>query len=196
MPSPSPRGRTAATLVLLTAVLALTACARPEVPTQTGTPAPTVGAGDTATPSPQPEPSTTPVATADPTCTSIISESTVASFEDAGLTSREEPFRIGETELPAGIQCVWADFSAPGAPPQIFGWAPLEGAAAERAQDDLLSAGWLRESGEDGLYITEDPDLALTVGADGYGMTYLFGEGWVTLSDTKQSLLLIERPQG
>jgi hypothetical protein len=26
---------------------------------------------------------------------------------------------------------------------------------------------------------------------DGYGMTYLFGDGWVTLSDTKQGLLLV-----
>ena len=194
MPSPYPRRATATALVLLTAVLALTACARPEVPTPTGTPAPTVGAGEAASPAATPEPSQQPVATADPTCTSIISESTVDSFEAAGLTWREEPFRIADTVLPTGIQCVWADFSAPGAPPQIFGWAPLEGADAEDAQEDLLAAGWLRESAEEGLYITEDPALALTIGADGYGMTYLFGDGWVTLSDTKQSLLLIERP--
>jgi len=193
MHPPRPRRRAAAAALLLTTALTLAACAAPEVPVPTGTPAPTVGAGDTATPSPQPEPSETPAA-ADPSCETIISDATVASFEAAGLTFREEPFRIGDTEVADGIHCVWADFSAPGAPPQIFGWAPLEDSDAQEAQEDLLAAGWLRENADEGVYITEDPQLALTVGADGYGMTYLFGEGWVTLSDTKQSLLLIERP--
>ena len=34
----------------------------------------------------------------------------------------------------------------------------------------------------------------MTTDAEGYGITYLFGDGWVTFSDTRQGLLLIQRP--
>ena len=43
-------------------------------------------------------------------------------------------------------------------------------------------------------YITENPANVLNPDSDGYGMTYQFGDGWITLADTKQGLLLIERP--
>ncbi len=32
-------------------------------------------------------------------------------------------------------------------------------------------------------------------GVDGYGLTYLFGDGWVKLADTRQSLILVDTPR-
>lgn len=193
---PSLHQRRAAGALLFATAFALTACATPEVPTPTGTPAPTAGSAGTATPSAAPEPDSTSQPAADPTCTTIISATTVGDFEELGWSHREEPFLIASTELPDGIQCSWADFAVPGGPVQVFGWAPVDEADAKGSQSELLTAGWLRENGDEGVYVTEDPEMALVTDGDGYGMTYLFGDGWVTLADTKQSLLLIERPNG
>ncbi|MCR2784566.1 MULTISPECIES: hypothetical protein [unclassified Microbacterium] len=193
---PSPHHRPAAAALLFAVALALTACATPEVTEPRASPAPTAGSADTAPATPAPEPAETAEPVVDPTCTTIIAATTVADFEELGWTHREEPFRIGEMDVPDGIQCSWADFAVPGGPAQIFGWAPIEDALAKDAQTELLAADWLRENGDEGVYVTENPEMALTTDAEGYGMTYLFGDGWVTLADTKQSLLLIERPQG
>ena len=57
------------------------------------------------------------------------------------------------------------------------------------------SQGWLRESGADGVYVTESPETTIAADENGYGMTYLFGDGWVMLADTKQGLVLIEWPR-
>ena len=76
----------------------------------------------------------------------------------------------------------------------VFGWAPIAASEATRLQADLIGQGWLREDGAQGTYITTDPQYAVAVDEDGYGMTYLFGDGWVTLALTKQGLVLIERP--
>ena len=57
-------------------------------------------------------------------------------------------------------------------------------------------AGWIADQASGNSFITEDPMQALSVDDDGYGMTYQFGDGWVTVADVKQSLLLIQRPQG
>ena len=43
-------------------------------------------------------------------------------------------------------------------------------------------------------YVTENPDYSIAVDESGFGMTYEFGDGWVTLAYTKQSLVLINRP--
>ena len=56
----------------------------------------------------------------------------------------------------------------------------------------MIESGWRREDGADGIYITEDPQYAMGTDDDGYGMTYLFGDGWVKFADTRQSLLLID----
>ncbi|MDL5487690.1 hypothetical protein [Microbacterium wangruii] len=194
---PSPRLLFTAAPLLLATALALTGCSGAAAePETTSTPAPTVGAGETVVPSAEPEPDDTPqAAPPTPTCTEIVSAATIAGFESVGWTHREEPFRIGSMVVEDGIQCSWADFAVPGGPLQVFGWAPLEGSDAKAAQRDLTAAGWLRESGDEGVYITENPQMALTRDEDGYGMTYLFGDGWVTLADTKQSLVLVERPQ-
>ena len=57
------------------------------------------------------------------------------------------------------------------------------------------SQGWVREDSAEGVYITESPETTIAVDEEGYGMTYLFGDGWVKLADTKQGLLLIEWPK-
>ena len=55
-------------------------------------------------------------------------------------------------------------------------------------QQTLVDQGWVRESRRDGVYITESPETAIAKDDQGYGMTYLFGDGWVTIADTKQGL--------
>ncbi len=67
--------------------------------------------------------------------------------------------------------------------------------AAEDAQANLVSQGWVREDGADGVYITESPEMTIAPDEQGYGMTYLFGDGWVIVADTKQGLVLIEWPR-
>jgi hypothetical protein len=74
---------------------------------------------------------------------------------------------------------------------QIFGWAPIDEDAAIESEESLVDEGWVREDSEEGVYITENPETTITADEDGYGMTYLFGDGWVKVADTKQGLLLI-----
>ena len=57
------------------------------------------------------------------------------------------------------------------------------------------SGTWLREDGNHGTYITEDPAYAIGIDDAGYGMTYHFGDGWVSVSETKQNLQLINAPR-
>ncbi len=189
------RARLGAALVLaLTATLA-TGCAA------TTPPAPEVTESGAATPSapatePTTEPSEEPVAVEDPTCETMIPADTVADFQSIGWTARADPFYIGELEIPEGLQCLWADFEGQaGDHLQIFGWAPIEAEVANDAQEALLSQGWRREDGASGVYITESPETIIAPDAEGYGMTYLFGDGWVMVADTKQGLVLIEWPK-
>ncbi|MDR7186412.1 hypothetical protein J2X85_003448 [Microbacterium trichothecenolyticum] len=183
---------TAAALVL-SAVL-LSACAgTPEAaPEETGNATtPTAAAPE---PSATPEPA--PASTEDPTCTTIIGESVVASFEDLGWSSQASPLYIGSTEIEDGLQCMWADFEGPaGDHGQMFGWAPVSDADAVDLQEELESQGWVREEDPAGVYITESADTAIATDAEGYGMTYLFTSGQVKVADTKQGLLLIDWPQ-
>ncbi len=189
-----------ATAVLLSAglVAAATACS------PTPEPAPTApGGGQTATVEPS-GPVTTPepeepggvVSPEDVTCENLIGPDLVAELTEQGLTTLEDPFVIGDVEFADGIACTWGDFEASaGDDLLLFGWAPITADDAATAQTALTSEGWITEEGADGLYVTEDPSQAIAVDAQGYGMTYLFGDGWVTLSDTKQGLVLIERPE-
>ncbi len=183
---------TAAALVLSAVVL--TACGgTPSAPEET---APTA-----ATPTPEaPKPSATPdqgaAAGEDPTCETLISDSVVADYESIGWTSQASPLYIGSLEVEGGLQCMWADFSGPaGDHGQMFGWAELSDDEAADAQAELESQGWQREEGAAGVYITESADTAIAKDAEGYGMTYLFADGHVTVADTKQGLLLIEWPK-
>jgi len=176
----------------LLAALTLAGC------TSTPETAPSVAASATASDAPTPDaaasstPTTDPI---DPTCENIIPTSTVDDFKSLGWTSQEEPFRIGATALDDGIQCKWGDAKVASDRVQIFGWAPIDDATAQQAEEDLVASGWKLERDATGDYVTENPDWLGGRGADGYGLTYLFGDGWVKFADTRQSLLLVETPQ-
>jgi hypothetical protein len=190
----TPRHRFGAAILLaLTATLA-TACASQAPPSSqappTSAPTPTT---------PEPEPSSTPTSDAgspeDPTCDTLIGAAIVADFESIGWSAQAEPFYLGDLELARGVQCVWADFDGPaGDHLQLFGWAPIAAEDADSAQKSLVKQGWVREDSDEGVYVTEPKETTIAVDSDGYGMTYLFGDGWVKLADTKQGLLLIEWP--
>ena len=180
-----------ASAALLTAV-ALTACA-PNTEPQTAPSAAPTEASPAATSDPSPTDDTDPAA--DPTCESIILSSTAADFTSIGWKPQSEPFRVGATEVPGGILCKWSDGSAAASSVQMFGWAPIDDTAAGKAETDLLASGWKKEEGSNGqVYVTENPDWLAGRGADGYGITYLFGDGWVKVADTKQSVVLIDWP--
>jgi len=152
------------------------------VPTATS-PSPTAASDETAVPA------------AEPTCDRIIPETTVAQLEEIGWTAKSEPLRIGELVIEEGVQCTWGDFTAATDRVQIYGWAPIDPADATEAQQALVADGWRREEGAGGVYVTEPESTAIGTDADGYGLTYQFGAGWVKYADTKQSLLLIEWPK-
>ena len=144
-----------------------------------------------------PEPSTAPVAQTiapeDVTCENMLSAETVDTFESTGWTVREDPFVILDLELPDGTACTWGAFGSPTNDDLVlFGWSPITAADATATQAALEAEGWLREDVSGGVMITEDPTLALRLDDEGYGMTYLFGDGWVEVSDTRQGLDLID----
>lgn len=192
--------RRLALTVLLAAGIAVAASACAASPT----PEPTVpgdgGTTETVAPvdpsaTPDPEDTGSAVDPADVTCESLIGPDLVAELTDQGWTVREDPFVIVDTELTDGTACTWGDFeNTTGDDLLLFGWSPITAEEAAAAQTALETEGWIVEEGSDGVYVTEDPTQAIAVDEDGYGVTYLFGDGWVTVSDTKQGLVLIERP--
>ncbi|MFC8682568.1 hypothetical protein ACFT30_13700 [Microbacterium ureisolvens] len=191
---PAPRILGAAAVLVLSAVI-LSACAgTPEeaAPEVTGNAQTPTAAAPEPTATPEPE----PASTEKPTCETIISESVVADFESLGWSAQESPLYIGSTEITDGLQCMWADFEGPaGDHGQMYGWAPVTEAEATDAQDELIAQGWQREEDAAGVYITESAETVIAPDAEGYGITYLFGEGDVKVADTKQNLLLIEWPK-
>ncbi len=187
------RLRLGAGLILAAGALALTACAQPAAPETVPTTPPPATAVPTS-PAPTPSEGSEESPAAEPACETIIPESTVEVFESEGWTARADSFRVGAIEIPAGIQCTWGDYSVATDHVQVFGWAPLEAAEVGRAEAELLQSGWTREEGDGGFYITESAETVLAPDDEGYGFTYFFGDGFVTLADTKQSLLLVEWP--
>nr|WP_307330727.1 hypothetical protein [Microbacterium sp. SORGH_AS_1204] len=179
----------AAAVVLTGAVSTACTAATPDA-------APSV-AESAAGPTIAPPPTTaTPASeTPDPTCENIIPQATADDFTSLGWVSQEEPFRIGATTLDDGIQCKWGDEKIASDRVQIFGWAPIDEAAAKTARDELVASGWQVEVDADGTYVTENPEWLGGRGVDGYGLTYLFGDGWVKLADTRQSLILVDAPR-
>lgn len=181
------------------AALALTAAAVAVLAGCAGSPeaAPTSSAPTLApsVPTPTTEPTQSATPQADPTCDTIIPQDVVDDFGNANWTSQPDVFRIGETEIPGGIQCTWGDADVASDHVQMFGWAPIDADTASQQQAALLQQGWFSENGPDGTtYITEDKSTALAPDEDGYGWTYQFGDGWVKFSDTKQGLLLVDWP--
>ncbi|WP_295787258.1 hypothetical protein [uncultured Microbacterium sp.] len=174
------------------AALALAGCAASAAPDTAPSVAPTAEGPTIAAPA------TTSTPTSDedvtPTCENIIPQATADDFTSLGWTYQSEPFRIGANALDEGIQCKWGDTKIASDRVQIFGWAPIDAADAAQAQKDLVAAGWKVEKADEGTYVTENPEWLGGRGVDGYGLTYLFGDGWVKLADTKQSLVLVESP--
>ncbi len=74
---------------------------------------------------------------------------------------------------------------------QIYGWAPISADDADEAQSTLVTQGWKVEETPEGLVVTESADTTVATDDQGYGLTYLFGDGWVKYADTKQGLLLV-----
>ncbi|MDQ0725707.1 hypothetical protein [Microbacterium sp. W4I20] len=174
----------------LLVVACLTSCAAPAEPLETppaASTAPTSGNGV--------EPPVTPTPTApaaEISCESMISTGTVEALTGAGWTAKPKDFVVGDVELTEGLLCFWADYSVGSDHGQLYGWSQITSDDASSAQSALLEGGWRREDGPEGTYFTEDPRYSMGTDDDGYGMTYLFGDGWVKLADTKQGLVLIE----
>lgn len=174
----------------LLVLAALTGCAPPAE-----APAPKPSDRATTAPEPSVEPVSTPAPTASAaaiSCESMISAGTVEALSDAGWTAEPKEFVIGDVELTEGLLCFWGDYSVGSDHGQLYGWSEITADDAARAQSALVSGGWRREDGPEGVYFTEDPQYSMGTDDEGYGMTYLFGEGWVKLADTKQGLVLIE----
>ncbi|MBZ4486035.1 hypothetical protein LQ938_09340 [Microbacterium sp. cx-55] len=149
----------------------------------------------TTAPAPVASATTTPTAAATAvTCENLIPTSIQDEFASHNWTYKQDVFRVGERTISDGISCVWGDYSVASDHVQIFAWAPISGSDADAAQTELLAAGWLRVDDPNGTYLTEDPQTAVSTDEDGYGLTYEFGDGWVTMADTKQSLVLIDPP--
>ncbi len=175
--------RTAALVIALAAASVLAGC------TSTGSPAPTT---TVATKTPVAK----PTAVGAPTCDGIIPSSTVKAFAKVGWTSQTVPFYIGETEITGGIECQWADYSTANDNMQVFGWAPISAEQATTARDQLVADGWhVLKDTKNGTYVTEDKSTIVAPDSEGYGTTFLFGDGWVKVADTKQGLLLVDWPQ-
>lgn len=185
------RTRTAVGAAALAVVLGLTGCAAdPE-------PVPSTSAPE-ALPSSTPSPTPTQVGPverpANLSCETLIAPDVVAAFAEAGWEAQEDVFRIGSREFPDGLWCIWGAAGAVTASVQIYGWAGIDPSDAEEAQAELTDSGWVAEETPDGLYITENPDTTVATDDDGYGMTFLFGSGWVAVADTKEGLLVIQPP--
>jgi hypothetical protein len=185
----TPRIPLAAVALLLT-TLVLASCAQAPEAGPTVTPTVSAPAQTTAPvasdPTPAPE---TPAA--EPTCETIISEGYVETLADLGWTPKQSDFVVGSTTVDGGIYCSWADWSKASDHGQFFAWAPMDPDQQAAAQSELLAQGWLRESDGTRVYFTEPAESAFQTDEEGYGMTYEFGDDWVTFADTKQSLVLI-----
>ena len=188
---PLPRTRTIIGATALVAALALTSCAASPDPAPT---APSQNAAPSSTPTPTPTKITPVERPEDLSCETLIAPDVVAAFVEAGWEAQEDVFRIGSREFPDGLWCIWGAAGDVTASLQIYGWAGIDPAEAEEAQAELTDGGWVAEETPDGVYVTENPDTTVATDDDGYGMTFLFGDGWVAVADTKEGLLVIEPP--
>lgn len=180
-----------ATVMIAFALSACAAAPAPEpTPTSKPKPASTTASSPDPTPTTAPEPEETVAAA--PTCETIIAPSTVAALSEQGWTHEEKEFRLGSDVIEGGIHCVWGDFTVASDHVQVFGWAPIDQAASNAAQQKLFAEGWRRADSDGHVYITENPDSAIAVDDEGFGMTYEFGDGWVKVADTRRGLVLVD----
>ncbi|KHK97408.1 hypothetical protein LK09_11575 [Microbacterium mangrovi] len=137
--------------------------------------------------------SSTPHATAVAlTCEGMIPAATVKAFTAAGWTAEPGPLYVGDIRVAKGLQCTWGGQSSERA--EVFGRGPIDAATAKEAEKQLLSQGWRRIDAPEGVYITAGKDMILNPDDEGFGMTYLFTDGWVKVASTKQGILLIADP--
>ncbi len=189
MAEPLPRRVRARLAAITVSAAVLAGCSAQGAPEQTPV------ASGPAPSSPVASPSTEASAPAlpDPTCENIIGSASYDELDSSGWQYDQQPFTAGTMEIPDGISCTWTNPGEPGGNILMFGWAPVTTEEAERAQDALESEGYTSEDGDDGVYLTENPDFALTVDENGYGMTYFFGDGYVQFADVKQGLAVVQR---
>ncbi len=138
------------------------------------------------------EPAATPT---EASCETILSSSMLASFAEVGWTYRQQDFSLGSETLDEGFECIWGDYSVATDQVQVYGWAPLSAADSAAAQQRLLDEGWLQADADGNTYITENPETAMETDENGFGTTYQFGDGWVTIADRKDGLILISVPE-
>jgi len=177
----------AVSLALGAIILGLAACAGESgtsAPATPGASAPIAGSQVTPTTAGTDAATDTPATLS---CEAILPAETVEAFTDAGWTSRQDPFYVGNTELTGGLQCIWGNPEVASDDVQVYGWAPLTGDEAQQVTDELTAQGWV-ESEENGATYFVAPDDAST------GMAYRLTDDELTVSDTKQGLLLIEWP--
>lgn len=122
-----------------------------------------------------------------PTCASILPAETVDAFADVGWTSRQDPFYIGNIAMTDGLQCIWGNPEVASDDVQVYGWAPLDDDLAADVIAELSDQGWERSESDGAVYFTTPED------GPG-GMAYRLTDDEITVSDTKQGLLLIEWP--
>lgn len=125
-------------------------------------------------------------------CDTLIPSDTVAALQKQGWAAMQRDFAFGPEPIPGGVECLWSDPATASDQGLLYGWAPISSDDARARQEQLVASGWIREDSDRGVYITADPRASLSRDAEGYGMTYLFGPGWVSVSDTKQGLILID----
>lgn len=181
----------------LLAAVTLSACAAPAEPDAATTPSAKPSASQPSAPMATTEPADdeTSVPSDVPACDTIITEGTVEGLTSQGWTAKQEEFRIGDILIEGGLLCLWSDYSAPSDHGQMYGWGPIDAETADAARDALIAEGWISASEGDRNLVTEDPSAAFNPDDEGFGMTYEFGDGWVKLADTKQSLVLIDWEQ-
>jgi hypothetical protein len=175
--------------VAVAVLVAATACSAGS-PSATGTARPHATssgkASSGARETPAPTPSRGPLS-----CDTLITADTVAALKKQGWVAQQRDFSFGPNVVAGGLECLWADPSTTSDHGLLYGWAPISASDAAAREAQLVSSGWVREDSDRGVYITADPRTTLSTDDQGYGMTYLFGDGWVTVSDTKQGLVLI-----
>lgn len=177
--------------LLAAATLSLAACG----PQQTSAKPSTESAGPTVTAQPgtgETIPSQEPTT---PTCENLISDTVVKQYQDVGFTAQQSQIYGVDALLPDSIQCTWGDNSETSTEAVlVYGWSPIDAATAQAMQESLIAQGWTKEVDGDNVYITAGKRSPI-LDENGYGMTYLFGDGWLSYADTKQGLLLITWPR-
>ena len=188
------RHLSSAALCLTLASGALVGCSAQEQPQTVASASPAASISPDATPS--------EVATPEPvtaTCENIVTAETLAQFQAAAWTAGkiEDPWYIVE-DFPAGISCIWGDYTIASDNVSWLAWAPVADAQAEALINVLLAqGGWIREDGAEGVYLTAaDADMMPMTDAEGYATTYLFGDGQVKAATTKSELVAITAPPG